>query len=75
MGDKTETGDGGPRPVLELIPSGLKPPSAQKRRLLDFPPLDADDAILHQHTVLCQTCLPYRDPGDEIRLCHAEMVM
>jgi Plasmid encoded RepA protein len=56
------------RPVLELIPSDLKPPSAQKRRLRELPPLDVDDAILYQHTVLCQTCLPYRDPGDEIRL-------
>lgn len=23
--------------------------------------------ISYQHTVLCQTCLPYRDPGDDIR--------
>ena len=56
------------RSVLELVPGGIKPPSAQERRLLELPPLDADDAILYQHTVLCQTCLPYRDPGDEIRL-------
>lgn len=71
MGDEQDPKDAkkdGPRPVLELVPSGLKPPSAQKRRLLELPPLDADDAILYQHTVLCQTCLPYRDPGDEIRL-------
>jgi hypothetical protein len=33
MGDEPETGEGGPRPVLELVPSGLKSPSAQKRRL------------------------------------------
>ncbi len=24
--------------------------------------------ILYQHSVLCQTCLPYRDPGDEVRI-------
>lgn len=24
-------------------------------------------SIVYQHTVLCQTCLPYRDPGDEVR--------
>jgi hypothetical protein len=68
LGDKTHNDEGGPRPVLELLPSGLKLPSAQKRRLLELPPPDADDAILYQHTVLCQTCLPYRDPGDGIRL-------
>lgn len=24
--------------------------------------------ILYQHSVLCQTCLPYRDPGEDVRL-------
>jgi len=24
--------------------------------------------IAYQHTVLCQTCMPYRDPGDEMRV-------
>lgn len=24
-------------------------------------------SIVYQHTVLCQTCLPYRDPGDHVR--------
>jgi Plasmid encoded RepA protein len=24
-------------------------------------------SILYQHTVFCQTCLPYRDPGDVVR--------
>jgi hypothetical protein len=65
--DKTETGEGGPRPVLELVPGGLKPPSAQKRRLFELPPPDADEAILYQHSVPCQTCLPFRDPGDDVR--------
>jgi hypothetical protein len=37
MGDETEKGEGGPRPVLELVPSDLKPPSAQKRWLLELP--------------------------------------
>jgi hypothetical protein len=53
--------------VLELVPGGLKPPSAQKRRLFELPPPDADEAILYQHSVLCQTCLPFRDPGDDVR--------
>lgn len=37
MGDEQRPEDG-PRPVLELVPSGLKPPSAQQRRLLELPP-------------------------------------
>lgn len=35
-------------------------------RLLE--PLDQEDqALSFQHTVFCQTCLPYRDPGAEVR--------
>ena len=67
MSNKNDKGEGGPRPVLELIPSRLKPPSAQQRRLFELPLPDADEAILYQHSVLCQTCLPFRDPGDTIR--------
>ena len=25
------------------------------------------ERIAYQHTVLCQTCLPYRNPGGEVR--------
>lgn len=42
-----------------------------KARLLEDPLLvgtDTDGPILYQHSVLCQTCLPFRDPGTEIRL-------
>jgi hypothetical protein len=28
---------------------------------------DEPQSILFQHTVLCQTCMPFRDPGDELR--------
>ncbi len=28
---------------------------------------DSEPQIAYQHTVLCQTCLPYRDPGDDVR--------
>jgi len=28
---------------------------------------EALDQIAYQHTVLCQTCMPYRNPGDEVR--------
>jgi hypothetical protein len=27
-----------------------------------------DQSILFQHSVFCQTCLPYRDPGDDVRI-------
>jgi len=36
MGNPTDKDEGSPRPVLELLPTGLKPPSAQKRRLLEL---------------------------------------
>src|SRR3984957_20156200 len=65
----------GPRQVGEILPAGL--PSAPKRdrktlqqRLLEFvdAPVGDPSEILYQHSVLCQTCLPYRDPGDAVRL-------
>src|SRR3954451_22085219 len=30
-------------------------------------PLEEAQELLFQHTVFCQTCLPYRDPGDDVR--------
>jgi hypothetical protein len=59
----------GPRPIAELLPRSLQR-SAVHDRLLSDPLLvdtDIDGPILYQHSVLCQTSLPYRDPGD-IRL-------
>ena len=50
-----------------LFPAALNPPSAQKRRLFELRAPDADEAILYQYSVLCQTCVPFRDPGDEVR--------
>lgn len=37
---------------------------------LQTPTVEGDDptAILYQHTVLAQTCLPYRDPGPDVRV-------
>jgi hypothetical protein len=55
------------RPVLDLVPPSLKP-TARQRRLLELSPPDPDDPVVYQHSVLCQTCLPYRDPGDDVRL-------
>lgn len=41
----------------------------QKRVLVAFQNIQESDitSIVYQHTVLCQTCLPYRDPGNEVR--------
>ncbi|MGH6676419.1 MAG: replication protein RepA, partial [Xanthobacteraceae bacterium] len=44
-------------------PSGL---SRTHWRLIDL--IGPDDDLSFQHTVFCQTSLPYRDPGDEVRL-------
>ena len=62
--------DRGPKPIQELLPAQLKTPGRSIRRLYEVPldGADANNPILYQHSVLCQTCLPYRDPGDEIRL-------
>lgn len=50
----------------------IKGPSVIQQRLIDGAVLhienpDVPRDILYQHTVLCQTCMPFRDPGDEIR--------
>jgi hypothetical protein len=49
----------------------LRPPSRVQQRLIrSAVEIEADDpdAILFQHTVFCQTGLPYRDPGDAVRI-------
>jgi hypothetical protein len=48
----------GPTPIQQRLIDGAVLPVGSPE-----PPRD----ILYQHTVLCQTCLPFRDPGDEIR--------
>lgn len=72
MSDDQRPPDGAPKPVLELLPGFLKPAKPLRDRLLKIDPLlvdpQADGPILYQHSVLCQTCLPYRDPGGEVRV-------
>ncbi len=56
--------------VGELIPK-ISRPSRIKRRLIDTgAAIQADDprSILYQHTIFCQTGLPYRNPGNTTRL-------
>ena len=50
----------------------LNGPTPIQQRLIDGAAADLENPdqareILYQHTVLCQTCLPFRDPGDEAR--------
>jgi hypothetical protein len=48
----------------------LRPPSRVQQRLIrSAVEIEADDPdeILFQHTVFCQTGLPYRNPGEQVR--------
>jgi Plasmid encoded RepA protein len=59
----------GPRHLSQAMPKA-NPPSRIKQRLIESAvQIEAEDpaSILYQHTVFCQTGLPYRDPG-HIRL-------
>lgn len=51
--------------------SGGDPPTPVQRRLIGAAAEIATDpegiALAFIHTVLCQTCLPYRDPGRDVR--------
>src|SRR3954454_2739288 len=38
------------------------------RRLIEPIEADQDNEIAFQHSVFCQTSLPYRNPGDDVRL-------
>lgn len=70
MSDEPDNKEPGLRPILETLPESLKRERAIRKRLLSDPLLvdpSTDGPILYQHSVLCQTCLPYRDPGDDRR--------
>lgn len=53
--------------IGDSVPKDLMPLSQTYKRLLRVPAPDADFGIIYQHSVLCQTCLPYRNPGDQER--------
>ncbi len=61
----------GLQPVLDILPGTLKSRRTLRDSLRTVDPFlvdpNADGPILYQHSVLCQTCLPFRDPGQEIR--------
>ncbi len=74
MTTKKRTGD--LLPVGDLAPNlksqikALKGLSPIQKRLLDVAAImiEEPETVLFQHSVFCQTCLPYRDPGEEMRI-------
>jgi len=61
--------DDSPQHSGELLPP-IKSLTPIQRRLLSMPTPEEDEdiSILYQHSVLCQTSMPYRNPGDDVRL-------
>jgi hypothetical protein len=49
------------------LPRSLQPLTRPQKRLFEAPAREADEGIIYQHSVLCHTCLPYRDPGPTLR--------
>jgi hypothetical protein len=51
-------------------PPDDKPPGLSRvhRRLIE--PIEREAELAFQHAVFCQTSLPYRDPGDDVRVWH-----
>jgi hypothetical protein len=58
-------------PKLRRQLRAMTGPTPIQRRLIDTAALNVEQPdlqkILYQHTVFCQTSLPYRNPGDEAR--------
>ena len=52
--------------VKKHLPA-VKPDGAIGLRLIEAASYVDEQTILYQHTVFCQTGLPYRDPGDDVR--------
>lgn len=66
--------DTGLKRVGDILPEVIDQRAAQPFTPIDArllaPMADPEDVkgILYQHSVLCQTCMPYRDPGNDIRI-------
>ena len=62
-----------PSKPQKALAAKRKPPATVtpiQSRLLDVAALDGTtdlQTILYQHTIFCQTGMPYRDPGDDVR--------
>ena len=80
MSDKKQTDLFGFKPVGDLLSkveerARPKPPSRVQRRAIETSTaiaLEPPEQIGYQHTVLCQTSMPYRDPGQDIRVWDRE---
>jgi hypothetical protein len=53
--------------IADVATKALKPLSRVQNRLVELCP-ERELEICFQHSVLCQTGLPYRDPGEDVRL-------
>lgn len=66
MGKDTDKRPGALQKAGDLLPALLrpehKPLTPIQERLVEMP-FEDDPSVLYQHSVLCQTCMPYRDPG------------
>ena len=62
--------DYGQQSLFGDLPALTPPSRVQQRLIRSAVEIEADDpdAILFQHTVFCQTGLPYRNPGDVVRI-------
>lgn len=63
----------GESPLFKRLPKQAKGPSAIERRLIEASVFDIENpdavrSILYQLTTFCQTCLPHRNPGDQVRI-------
>lgn len=55
------------RPIGDILSSKFPRLTAPQKRLFEPIDPDTDPQIIYQHSVLCHTGLPYRNPGDERR--------
>jgi len=56
--------------ISEILPAIVKPemkPLTPIQHRLETMPIEEDPDIVYQHSVLCQTTMPYRNPGDDTR--------
>ena len=54
-------------PTGDILPSVIRPEHRSLSRIEErlIEPVFDTAEILYPHSVLCQTCMPYRDPGGE----------
>ena len=64
----------GPKPLGDLMPIPTPKSRVQRRAIkasIDIQ-MDSPKEIAYQHTVLCQTSMPYRNPGNNVRVWDRE---